>query len=112
MSVKHLREYYNDVEKQYREMVDNIHEFEEASMNNLISPEQVEAYKKSLEPIKNNYMTLSWIMYLLNKPNRKSKEDAYNRQTKKIVLNLDKNRSKEAVLKENDNILQRMKELK
>lgn len=109
MSVKHIREYYNQVCEQYNEMINNLQEFEEYAKNNIVAPEQIDNMKKLIEPIKNNYMTLSYIMFLLNSPNRKDKINKYNKQHKKQLENIGEIKSKDIVLKEGRSILDQMK---
>jgi hypothetical protein len=56
-------------------------------------------------------MTLSWIMYLLNQPNRDSKERAYQKRNKKFIESLDKNFNKEAIMKQNDEVIKSIGEV-
>ena len=55
-------------------------------------------------------MTLSWIMYLLNQPNKKSKEKAYERRMRKFTETLDKKFNKEGILNQNEEAIQRIGE--
>lgn len=87
MSKKDFDIYYNKIYAQYREMFDAIHEFEEACQNKIISDEQLESYKKTVERIKENYMTLSYIKYLLNIPVKPAKKERYYAQNKKLLNN-------------------------
>ena len=73
MAKRHVEEYYNKIAEQYKEMSDNIKELEERLSDNMSSYDVIENMKKIVEPVKENYMTLSWIMFLLNMPNNKKK---------------------------------------
>lgn len=84
MSVKHIKKYYNDIQKMYFELVSDLKEMErdlkagtctEEELNNLLLP---------VKGIEENYKRLSYIMYLLYQPNRDSKKDKYNKANKEI----------------------------
>lgn len=74
MSVKHVKEYYDSIYQDYHEMVQTLKDMEEECNNGLVAPEKVEQLKKMLEPIKMNCHRISYIMFLLNKPNKKEKQ--------------------------------------
>ena len=105
MAVKHIKEYYEQVCNQYILMNEELKDFQKEVENGLVEPERIENLKKMIEPLKNNYMTLSWIMYLLNQPNRDSKERAYQKRNKKLIASLDKNFNKESIMKQNDEVI-------
>ena len=84
MSVKHIKKYYNDIQKMYFELVSDLKEMErdlkagtctEEELNNLLLP---------VKGIEENYKRLSYIMYLLYQPNRDNKKDKYNKANKEI----------------------------
>lgn len=85
LSYKHVKAEYEQQRKDYKELLDNLQEMESMFEKEMISPEQLDSYKKYIEPIKNNYMRWEWFMFLLNKPNRKEKEQKYNKQFKKYL---------------------------
>ena len=101
MAVKHIVEYFNQVADQYQEMLDNIKDMEKDVSENLTAPELLDRIKQMAEPVKNNYMTLSYIMYLLNMPNRKEKEKRYTKMNKKLLSAIDSKNTKEGILEEN-----------
>ena len=101
MAVKEIKEYYNEVASQYSEMLAEIKSFEEESKKGLYPPERLEVVKEALQPLKRNYEMLSYIMYLLNMPNKKSKKKAYARRNATLLDCIDKNNTKEGVLAEN-----------
>ena len=67
MAVKHIKEYYEQVCEQYIQMNDELRDFQKEVENGLVEPERIENLEKLIEPLKNNYMTLSWIMFLLKR---------------------------------------------
>ena len=84
---------------------------EEICKEKLISPEQVENMKKMMEPIKLNYETLSYFMFLLNKPAKKKKISTYENQNKK-VLEASNNRKAQNIIEENQTALKEMQNFK
>ena len=86
-------------------MNEELKEFQKEVETGLIEPERLDNLKAVIEPLKNNYMTLSWIMYLLNKPQRDKKDKAYQKRTKKFTDSLDKNFDKESILKQNEEVI-------
>lgn len=109
MAVKHVKEYYNQVTEQYLTMLDSLKEMEKEYNENIVSPEQYEQMKATIEPLKNNYMTLSWIMYLLSKPLKKENEKRYKEKMKKKLSQLDKSKDKEGIINQNKAILNELK---
>ena len=67
----------------------------------MIGPDRLDNIKRQIEPLKNNYMTLSYVAFLLNKPNRDKKEKRYVESNKKKLLKLDFKRSPSGVVTEN-----------
>lgn len=111
MAVKHIKEYYEQVCEQYVQMNEELRDFQKEVENGLVEPERIDNLKAVIEPLKNNYMTLSWIMYLLNKPQRDSKEKSYERRNRKLRESLDKNFSKESILKQNEAVIKSVGEV-
>lgn len=87
MAKRHVVEYFDKVAKQYSEMLAELKDFENECNNNLVEPEQFEQFKRVLEPIKNNYMMWSYVMYLLNLPNREKKVKIVSRRSKPVQDN-------------------------
>ena len=83
MSKKHFNEYFEQTFQQYKEMYDTIKEFEQEVDKGLSEPEKLDQLKQMCEPLKNNYLRLSYVMFLLNQPNRDSKAEKYKNQNKK-----------------------------
>lgn len=105
MSKKHVDEYFNKIASQYKDMLNEIHDFEIECSRGLIDPERVELVKKSVEPLMNNYMRWSYMMYLLNLPNRQHKKNKFERLNKKYVTNI----KDESTLKENSDVIDKLK---
>ena len=71
----------------------------------MVSPEQIENIKKTIQPIKDNYMTMSYVAHLLNIPNRKRKKATYEKQNYNKLSKLDKSKSCDNMIKNGEDIL-------
>lgn len=106
MAIKHVLEYYDEVCKQRQEMINEIKDFEEEAAKGLIEPERLDKIKENIQPLMNNYQTISWIMFLLNKPVNKKKHKNYEKQKSKEISKLDTKYSKEGIIDENKKVLE------
>ncbi len=106
MSVKDVHEYYNKVSSDYHDLILTLKDMEEEYKNNLVSPETLKNLEKQIEPIKTNFRTISYIIFLLNKPTKKSKHARYKKQNKKLLENC---RTLEEVQQENKTVLNNIK---
>lgn len=113
MSKKHFDEYFNSVVHDYKEMLDCIRDLEEECTKGLVDPDRVEQMKELIKPLKNNYMTLSWVMYLLNQPNKKKKKKKYEQVNLPIMNKIDPHKEKDpkAIHKENEAVIEELKTL-
>lgn len=102
MSVKAVRDYYNQICDQYTEMLQDIKDLEKEAAEGLVEPERIERLKYQVAPIKQNYERWAYMMFLLNQPQRKSKHKNYERQNKQLLKSLDKSNSIEAIIQENN----------
>ena len=89
MSKEHVNAYYQEVCQNYIEMNEAIKDMEDECNRGLVDPDKLEEMKKMIEPLKNNYMTLSYIMFLFNKPKRKKKEKKYIEKNKIVEKDQD-----------------------
>ena len=101
MSVKAVRKYYDQICEQYHEMIELIHDLEKEAEQDLVEPERIERLKEHVAPIKQNYERWTYMMFLLNQPERNSKHEKYKRQNSRLLQNLDKQNDLDSVLEEN-----------
>ena len=116
MALKDVKIYYYSILNQYLEMKASLADFDEALQNNFITEDQLEAVKADIAQIEQNYNRLSYIMYLLELPQRKEKKALFNNRNKKLINKLSTlNCSDEAVYDENksalDHIRQELKKI-
>lgn len=107
MSVKHVKAYYEEICNQYHDYLEELRDFEELCMNGMVPPEQIENAKKFIEPLKDNWMKLNYIIWLLNKPNKKEKKKSYERMNKQIDCVTDKE-----VFEQNQGCIDKISKLK
>ena len=105
MAKKDIEIYYEQVCSQYNEMIQNLNDMEQYAKENIIEPERIDKLKAMIEPIKNNYMTLSYIMFLLNAPNKNNKLNRYIKQNKKYLSSIDSRYHKQAILDRSQKII-------
>ena len=107
MSKKDFDRYYLEIKNQYLEMLSNMEEFSKTASDEMISSDIIENMKALVEPIKQNYMTLSYVSFLLDKPKRTHKIDKYVKMNKK-KLNTSNGRTQEDVINQNKELLAKM----
>lgn len=116
MAVKDVKEYYYKMLAQYLEMKNDLADFEEALKNGFITEDQMQTALEEVNALQLNYDRLTYIMYLLELPNRRSKHARHNKANKKILDALkDRKADIESVSLENksalDNFRQELKKL-
>ncbi len=80
MAVKDVKKYYLDVVKQYVELKQDLHDYETAVKNGNITEDRLTEVKENINNIKENVDRIAYIVYLLERPNRKSKKKNYSEQ--------------------------------
>lgn len=104
MAKKDVDNYFKQICDDYKDMLDALHDMEEEASKNLISPEQLEVTKSQVDVIKNNYMRISYIMYLLNRPNNKKKTSRYDKN-----FSFEKQATLDGIREENNKTLDNIK---
>ena len=107
MSKRDVELYYDQITAEYSEMIESLKEMEELAAQDIVNPDKIEELKRAVEPLKNNYMAISWIMFLLNKPVKKSKQAHYEKSLENVMLKIDptKSRAPEQIHKENKQVI-------
>ena len=101
MSVKHIKKYFDQISNDYLEMIDVIHELEKEVSEKIISQEKLDETLKNVEKLKENYMRWSYMMYLLNMPNKKEKQRVYEKRMKNVLSKIPEKDKINNVLNEN-----------
>lgn len=85
MALKDVRNYYFTVLAQYLEEKQNLIDFEDALKNGYITEERLHDAQDIVASLEENYHRLTYIMFLLDMPNRKKKKINYIKQNKLLV---------------------------
>ena len=104
MARKDFDNYYNQICNQYFELQQVLEDLSKEVSEGMIEPERIEQLKQTIVPVENNYRTLGYIKYLLDKPTRKQKEVRYKNMNKKL-LKQSEGRTQEDLVKENNDII-------
>lgn len=102
MARRHVVNYFLELQALYIEMVDSLQEYNTAYEEGWLTDEQLEQMHKEIDIIKGNYEFMSYVVMLLNKPNRKDKQETAFQQG---LYERVKGKSREAVLDESKNAL-------
>lgn len=102
MQIKHVKQYYKTICEQRQELIENLRDLEKEANDGLMPPERLEEVKQSIQPLLQNYERISYIMFLLNQPQRQSKKRAYEIRNERFLSSLDKNNSLQQTIEENN----------
>ena len=104
MARRDFDNYYNQICNQYFELQQVLEDLSKEVSEGMIEPERIEQLKQTIVPVENNYRTLGYIKYLLDKPIRKQKEARYKNMSKKLLKQCE-GRTREDLVKENNDII-------
>lgn len=113
MAKRHLIQYYIEQEATYSQMLEDINDLEKSYKSGNMEYERYAQLRDSLtqdiQAIKEEYERLSYVMFLLNMPNRVKKEAKFKKENKTYLAYLDKY-SKEKLVDESKDVLAKFKE--
>lgn len=113
MALKHVKEYFKQCEEQYLELLKDSSDFDEALKGGFISQEVFDNAAKLLDTVKSNYERLAYIIFLFNLPKNDKRLNKYKKQHSKLYNEMvSSNFSEEMVIKEDEDVLDKFKELK
>lgn len=114
MARKHVVNYYIEQQSSYMQMLEDVAELEKIYKEGKMSYEKYSDLRERLLPqieeLKAPYELLSYVIFLLNIPNRPKKDKKYLAQNKMYFAYLDKY-SKENMIKESDDVLKKFKQI-
>ena len=113
MARRHLVQYYVELESNYSQMLEDVKDLEQSYESGAIDYERYSHLRDTLTPeiesLKEEFERLSYVMFLLNIPNRVKKEDKFKKENSTYFAYLDKF-SQENVIDETHDVLARFKE--
>lgn len=106
MSRKHVVAYYKAMEEQYFELLRETKDMDEAVKNGFLPEDRMNVFMNCVDKLKSNYTRLSYIMYLLDLPNKPSKEKRNARSRESLNKSFQQlNSTQEQVVNENRDVL-------
>lgn len=110
MALKDVRDYYYSMLAQYLEEKQNLEDFAEGLKEGFITEEQMQEAVEIVEKLEENYHRLTYIMYLINMPNRPSKKTGYTNQHQAILNEFKRlGADTDSVVSENEDMLKHFK---
>lgn len=111
MSKKHVENYYLKMVSDYTEMKEVLEELQKSITDDptSVNMEYINAIKEKVKLLESNYKRLSYIMFLLNMPNRDSKKERYITREHKKLDAIPENDRRSAVETENKEALDLIK---
>lgn len=102
MARKDFEQYYNKIRNQYFQLVDALEEAGKLTAQNLVDPQVLDNLTVTMQPIKNSYMSLAYVEYLLNLPKNKKVQKRNEKQFKSLLEKIDSTKHQEFVIKNNE----------
>jgi len=111
MAVKDVREYYYNLLMQKIEMKQDLEDFEQAFKVGYITEDKLNEVKAQVEVIESNFNRVGYLMYLLELPNRPSKQERWKKQNKELGKSFEDKKADYASIKlENYSALDHLRE--
>ena len=85
MALKQVKDYYKSVEKLYFDMLHSLKEMNEEFKKGNVTEEELNKLLTPVNNIKDNYLRLSYIMYLFYQPNREKKIKKFEKQEHQLA---------------------------
>lgn len=85
MALKQVKDYYKNVEKLYFDMLHSLEEMNEEFKKGNVTEEELNKLLTPVNNIKDNYLRLSYIMYLFYQPNREKKVKKFEKQEHQLA---------------------------
>lgn len=106
MAIREVKQYFYTVLNQYLEEKQNLADLKDTLEAGLITEAQMQDAMEAVQDLEKNYYRLTYIMFLLDMPNKKGKQARYTRQYQSILEELKRLGADEAsIKKENEDSL-------
>lgn len=110
MAVKDVREYYERMTSDYMEMKRVLAEMETLSEDKAGQAlSNLDSIREQVRLLESNYKRLSYVMFLLNQPTKKSKQDRYRKSEKKKLDVIPEKDRQDGVIAENSEVINNLK---
>lgn len=105
MAIKDVKQYYYNMQAQYLELKDCLQDFEQAFRDGNITEDQLTNIVDDINKLEVNYERLSYVMYLLELPNRANKRNRRLENDKLTKYFADRSCDAASVCAESDSVL-------
>lgn len=110
MSRKHVEEYYMRMTSDYVEMKRVLEELEKTSEENASKAlNNINSIREQVRILESNYKRLSYIMFLLNQPNKQKKKERYFKREQKKIKDIPEEARDSGIIKQNEEVLKSLK---
>lgn len=113
MAKRDVVQYYLEQEATYSQVLEDVNDLEKSYKSGNMDYERYAQLRDSLtadiQAIKEEYERLSYVMFLLNMPNRVEKKDRYKKENQAYLAYLEKY-SKEKLVDDSKDVLAKFKE--
>lgn len=110
MARRDVIQYFLEVENEYVETQETVKELQQLALDGKVEESTYLTAKENIDIIKQNYERIAYIIFLLNKPNRKEKAK-YDESVNKAWYDYLKSSSKEAIVDESKDALAEFKKM-
>ena len=110
MAVRDVKEYYYKLLVQSAEMKADLEDFEKALKAGYITEDKLNEVKEQVNIIQANFERIGYIIYLLELPNRASKQSKWKKQNSNLVEHFaEASANEEAIFAENKSALDHLR---
>lgn len=110
MAIKHVKEYYKQVEKMYFDLKSSLIEMENEFKKGEVTEEELNKLLLPVQGIQQNYFQLSYVLSLLYRPNKEEKAKKYDEKEDLVNRFFNEKRlTKEQVIADSENCLMEFK---
>ena len=92
MARRDFEEYYDKIKRQYFQLIETLKEADRLVTEKMADPQVLENLTTILQPVKNSYMSLAYVEYLLNLPKDKKIKKRNEKQFEKLLSRIDKSK--------------------
>lgn len=111
MSKKHVEDYYLKMLSDYTEMKNILEELQKSISNDpsSVNMDYINSVKEKVSVLDANYKRLSYIMFLLNQPNKEKKVNRYIKRESKKLNSIPVEHRRDNIEKENAEVIDYIK---
>ena len=109
MAKKDFDEYYAKITSQYLKLLEALKEADELASKNAIDPVVIDNLTATIGPVKDSYMFVSYVKFLLDLPKDKNTKKRNFKQFKQELEKVDESKRGKEIIKKNDITIYKVK---